>query len=60
MPRRSASASVEEMIGWSKVIGGMDCCRHVGRWKNEQRGLIVGAAYNPIRLTQLSWREQCA
>ena len=51
---------VEETIGWSKVIGGMDRCRHVGRWKNEQRGLIIAATYNLIRLTRLSRWEQCA
>lgn len=30
----------------------MDRCRHIGRWKNEQQGLIVGAAYNLIRFDE--------
>lgn len=51
---------VEETIGWSKVIGGMERCRHIGRWKNEQRALTVGAAYNLLRLTRLHFRAQCA
>ena len=51
---------IEETIGWCKVIGGMERCRHIGRWKNEQRALVVGAAYNLLRLTRLSQREQCA
>lgn len=33
---------IEETIGWCKVIGGMERCRHIGRWKNEQRALVVG------------------
>lgn len=51
---------IEETFGWTKVIGGMERCRHVGRWKNEQRALLVGAAYNLLRLTRLHRREQCA
>lgn len=50
---------VEEIYGWSKTIGGLRRSRHVGRWKIEQQGLVVCAAYNLLRLTHLS-RERCA
>lgn len=50
---------VEEIYGWSKTIGGLRRSRHVGRWKIEQQGLVVCAAYNLLRLTRLS-RERCA
>lgn len=35
---------VENVIGWSKVIGSMERCRHIARWKNNQRALTAGAA----------------
>lgn len=48
---------VEEIYGWSKTIGGLRRSRHVGRWKIEQQGLVVCAAYNLLRLSRLSSRE---
>lgn len=50
---------VEEIYGWSKTIGGLRRSRHVGRWKIQQQGLVVCAAYNLLRLARLS-RERCA
>ena len=44
---------VEEIIGWGKTIGGLRRSRHVGRWKILQQALVVGAAYNLLRLTRL-------
>lgn len=51
---------VEEIYGWSKTIGGLRRSRHVGRWKIEQQGLVVCAAYNLLRLSRLTSRERCA
>lgn len=45
---------VEEIFGWAKTIGGMGRARHVGRWKIGQQALLVGAAYNLLRLARLA------
>ena len=45
---------VEEIFGWSKTIGGLRRARHVGQWKIGQQALIVGAAYNLLRLARLA------
>jgi transposase len=45
---------IEEIFGWKKEIGGMRRSRHVGRWKLTQNALIVGAAYNLLRLARLA------
>ena len=45
---------IEEIFGWSKEIGGLRRSRHVGRWKIGQNALIVGAAYNLLRLARLA------
>jgi len=45
---------VEEIFGWTKVIGGMRRCRHVGRWKIQQQALVTNAAYNLLRMTRLA------
>jgi transposase len=50
---------VEEIYGWGKTIGGLRRSRHVGRWKIEQQGLVVCAAYNLLRLSRMSSRERC-
>jgi len=42
---------VEEIFGWAKTIGGLRRARHVGQWKIGQQALVVGAAYNLLRLT---------
>jgi transposase len=44
---------VEEIFGWAKIIGGLRRARHVGRWKIGQQTLVVGAAYNLLRLARL-------
>jgi transposase len=45
---------IEEVFGWEKQIGGMRRSRHVGRWKVMQHALVVGAAYNLLRLARLA------
>ncbi len=45
---------IEEIFGWAKEIGGMRRSRHVDRWKLTQKALIVGAAYNLLRLARLA------
>src|SRR5690606_1801199 len=44
---------VEEINGWTKQIGGMRRCRHIGRRKIYQSVLLVHAAYNLLRLSRL-------
>jgi transposase len=51
---------VEEINGWTKVIGGMRRSRHVGRWKIYQSALVVHAAYNLLRLGRLKALAQAA
>jgi transposase len=51
---------VEEINGWTKVIGGMRRSRHVGRWKIYQVALVVHAAYNLLRLGRLEALAQAA
>jgi len=45
---------IEEIFGWAKEIGGMRRSRHAGRRKVGQNALIVGAAYNLLRLARLA------
>jgi transposase len=45
---------VEECFGWLKVIGGLDRCRTVGRWKLQQALEIGAAAFNLVRLRKLA------
>lgn len=45
---------IEEIFGWSKQIGGLRRSRHVGRPKIGQNALIIGAAYNLLRLARLA------
>jgi hypothetical protein len=35
-------------------MGGLRRSRHLGRWKIEQNGLLVLAAYNLLRLARMS------
>jgi len=48
---------VEEIFGWAKTIGGARRARHVGRWKIGQHVLLVGTAYNLLRLARMALRE---
>jgi transposase len=45
---------IEEIFGWSKEIGGLRRSRHAGRTKVTQVALVVGAAYNLLRLARLA------
>jgi transposase len=47
---------VEEIFGWAKTIGGARRARHVGRWKIGQDALVVGTAYNLLRLARMALR----
>lgn len=51
---------VEEINGWTKVIGGMRRSRHVGRWKIYQQALVVHTAYNLLRMARLDVLSQAA
>jgi transposase len=45
---------IEEIFGWKKEIGGMRRSRHTGQWKLTQVALVVGAAYNLLRLARIA------
>ncbi len=45
---------IEEIVGWCKQVGGLKRARHVGRWKIQQCAYIVAAAYNLVRLGNLT------
>lgn len=44
---------VEEIFGWEKMPGRIRRSRFIGRLKTEMQALLVGAAYNLIRMTKL-------
>ena len=44
---------VEEIIGWTKTVGGLARTRFVGRWKILQQTLITASAYNLLRIARL-------
>lgn len=50
----------EEGFGWAKTTGGLRRSRHAARWKLAQQSLLVGAAYNLLRITRLVSRAKCA
>jgi hypothetical protein len=43
-----------ELFGWAKTIGGLARTRMIGHWKTNQQAHIAGAAFNLIRLRDLS------
>jgi len=45
---------VEEIIGWCKAVGGLARSRFVGRWKLQQQGEVIAAAYNLLRMARLA------
>jgi transposase len=45
---------VEEIFGWCKTVGLLARTRLVGRWKITQDMMITGAAYNLLRLANLT------
>jgi len=45
---------IEEVWGWAKTVGGLRKSRFVGRARTELYALLVGAAYNLLRLSRLA------
>ncbi|HEU4438640.1 MAG TPA: IS5 family transposase [Methylomirabilota bacterium] len=45
---------VEEVWGWAKTVGGLRKSRFVGRARTELYVLLVGTAYNLLRLSRLA------
>jgi IS5 family transposase len=45
---------VEEVWGWAKTVGGLRKSRFVGRARTELYALLVGTAYNLLRLSRLA------
>jgi len=45
---------IEEIFGWMKTIGGLRKSRFIGRAKTQLSAYLVGAAYNLLRMTNLS------
>lgn len=45
---------IEEIFGWMKTIGGLRKSRFVGRAKTQLAAYLVGAAYNLLRMRNLS------
>jgi hypothetical protein len=43
----------EQILGWGKTFGGLARTRFIGHERIENGALIVGAAYNIIRMTKL-------
>lgn len=44
---------VEQIFGWGKTVGGLARTRFVGHQRIENAALMVGAAYNLLRMTRL-------
>jgi transposase len=45
---------VEEIFGWTKTVGGGRKLRYIGREKNKAWALLTAAAYNLVRISNLS------
>jgi len=45
---------IEEIFGWMKTVGGFRKTRYRGRERTEMAGLVVGAAYNLVRIANLT------
>ena len=45
---------IEEIFGWAKTIGGFRRTRYRGVKRTQQAGYFVGAAYNLLRIANLS------
>lgn len=48
---------VEEIFGWLKTVGGFRRTRFKGRDRTELQALLVGTAYNLLRITKLIVKE---
>ena len=44
---------IEEIFGWMKTIGGLRRTRFKGRHRTELHALLVGTAYNLLRIAKL-------
>lgn len=45
---------VEEIFGWTKTVGGGRKLRYIGQERNRSWALLTGAAYNLVRISNLS------
>ncbi len=45
---------VEEVFGWAKTVGGLRKTRFIGRARTELQALLVGTAYNLLRVSRLA------
>lgn len=45
---------VEEVFGWAKTVGGLRKTRFIGRARTEMHALLVGTAYNLLRVSRLT------
>lgn len=48
---------VEEIFGWLKTVGGFRRTRFKGRDRTELQALLIGTAYNLMRITRLIGKE---
>ena len=44
---------IEEVWGWMKSVGGMRKSRYIGQAKTQMQSLLVGTAYNLLRIAKL-------
>lgn len=51
---------VEEIFGWLKTVGGFRRTRFKGRDRTELQALLIGTAYNLMRITRLIGKEAAA
>jgi hypothetical protein len=47
----------QEIFGWTKTVGGGRKLRYVGLERNRAWALLTGAAYNPVRMSNLALAE---
>ena len=45
---------IEEIFGWAKTTGGLSRTRFKGRWRLVLQCLVVGAAYNLVRMAKMA------
>lgn len=45
---------IEEVFGWAKTVGGLRKTRFLGRARTELHALLVGTAYNLLRVSRLT------
>jgi len=45
---------IEEIFGWAKTTGGLARTRFRGRWRLALQVLVVGAAYNLVRMAKMA------